>query len=380
MNAIGKTDFFAADTYSRFPLVAERGKGAWIFGEKGEKYLDFVGGLGTAAVGHCNPQVVKAITAQSKKLIHASNLFYSEEQAELSELLCSISGLEKVFLTNSGAESVECAIKTVRKATGREKIIAFKNGFHGRTMGALSLTWNEKYRLPFEPLLSGVEFAEFNNLESVEIDGETAAVFVEPVQGEGGVVPAEKEFLKGLKDSCEDKQALLVLDEVQTGFGRTGHMFAFQKYGVTPDLLCLSKAMGGGVPIGAVVGSPLEALKKGEHASTFGGNPLACAASIAAIKFILEKKLAEKARILGGKLISRLSEIAPSRGLGFMIAVEAGSEKEREEIVSNAFEKKLLLSKAGKKAIRIMPPLVASEKQLEQCAKTLESVFSRCNN
>lgn len=377
MNVLSKTDLATASVYSRFPLVAARGKGVWLFDEKNRRYLDFVGGLGSAAVGHCNPKVVKAIIGQSKKLIHASNLFYFEAQAELSELLCAISGLEKVFLTNSGTEAVECAIKTARKATGKKKIIAFKNSFHGRTTGALSITGKAKYRQAFEPLLPDVEFAEFNNLGSVKIDGDTAAVFVEPVQGEGGVVPAEKEFLKGLADFCEDNHALLVFDEVQTGFGRTGSLFAFQKYGVTPDLLCLSKAMGGGIPIGAVVGSQLSALKKGEHASTFGGNPLACAASIATIRYLIEEKLAERAGALGGRFIGKLSEIAPSRGMGFMIAIEAENGVKREKIIAKAFGKKLLLSKAGENAIRIMPPLVASQEHLDYCFKVLEGVFSK---
>ncbi len=383
MNANETTGLFVMNTYSRFPVEIARANGAEMWDSSGKKYLDFCSGIGVNSVGSCNPLVVAAAKKQLETLMHCSNLYYSKQQAGLAQKLASLSGLSKAFFCNSGAEAVEAAIKLAKKHSKKSKIIAFEGSFHGRTTGALSATWSEKYRKPFEPLLPGVEFAKYGDLESVagKIDSKTAAVILEPVQGESGVIVPPENFLPGLKKLCEENNALLILDEVQTGMCRTGKTFCFQhSKNFAPDILCLAKALGGGLPIGAMVASEkvADSFAPGDHASTFGGNPVCCAAALAAIEFMETEKLAEKASRLGEIALSKLKgfvtagKAVEARGMGLMLGVELESKEKCERAISGAIEGGALFCKAGEKTVRLLPPLVMSEKQLGEGLSILE--------
>ena len=381
-------DAHLAGVYQKFPVSIVRGKGAVVYDANGKEYVDCMSGYGVSLVGHCHPRIVEAIQKQSQVLIACHGSFYNDKRAELLEKLIKISpkGLDKVFLCNSGAESVECALKAAVKYTGRSEIISTVRGFHGKTAGALSATWNPKYRSPFQSLISKCfKFMPFGKLEKAEevITEKTAAVIVEPVQGEGGVHVAPDGYLQGLRELCDDHGAILIFDEVQTGFGRTGRIWASEHWNVTPDIMCVAKAMGGGLPIGATIARAdvMDSLKKGEHSSTFGGNPLACAAACATIDVILEEKLPERARVLGERFKSVLQKMVDEfrvlrevRGLGLMLGLE--SRIFVYNVLMKALENGLILLYSGRNVIRFLPPLVIEESMLERAAEILERIFA----
>ncbi|MEM1798228.1 MAG: aspartate aminotransferase family protein, partial [Candidatus Jordarchaeales archaeon] len=377
---------YLANTYAKRPLVIVRGRGALLWDLNGREYIDCVGGHGICVVGHCHPKVVEAIKMQAEKLITCPGMFYNDARAELLEKLVNIAprGLSRVFLSNSGAEAVECAIKLARKYTGKKGIIATVRGFHGRTMGALSATWEAKYRKPFEPLVPGFSHVTFGDAEAVRkaIDSDTAAVIVEPVQGEGGVHVAPEGYLKELRELCDEKDVLLIFDEVQTGFGRTGRMFACMHWNVTPDIMAVAKAIAGGIPMGATLAREdiMLSLQETEHGSTFGGNPLACAAASATIDVIVNEKLPERAEKLGRLLKDKLEEIKERskivrevRGLGLMVGVEL--KLRCKEYVLKAMEKGVLLLTSGLNVIRLLPPLVIEEEHIEKVTQVLSEVL-----
>jgi len=299
--------------YSKQPVVLVRGEGARVWDADGREYIDCVGGHGVANVGHANSAVIQAVTEQVRRLVICHSGFYNDQRAQLLAELTRVAppGLERAFLCNSGAEAVEAALKFARLSTGRTKVVAAMRGFHGRTFGALSATWRKEYRRPFEPLVPGFHFVPYNRLERMrqaldEMGEETAAVILEVVQGEGGVIPGDGEYLRGVQALCRERGALFIVDEVQTGFGRTGRMFAGQHYDLRPDLMCVAKSIAGGLPMGAVlIGSRVGELPKKVHGSTFGGNPLSCAAALATIRYIEAEELPQRAAELGTRLIGQ---------------------------------------------------------------------------
>jgi acetylornithine/N-succinyldiaminopimelate aminotransferase len=359
--------------YRRQRVVFVRGEGCWLYDENGKKYLDLIAGIACVAIGHSHPHFVKRVEEQLKKLVHVSNLFYTTPQIELAMKLREISGMDKFFFCNSGTEAVECALKISRKVTGRRKFVALKGAFHGRTMGSLSVTWKEKFRKPFEPLIQPVEFVEPNNVHDLEkkVDDETACVILEPVQGEAGVYPLDEGFIKAVFEEREEHHFIVIFDEVQTGFGRTGKWFAKDHYGVKPDVIAMAKAMGSGFPIGGVgvTNDVAEKLEATEHASTFGGNPLACTASLATIEIIEKEKLVENAERVGKYFRERLSELSEDvRGLGLMI----GAKFENAfEIVKRGFDEGLVLNATSEDNLRFVPPLVIGKEEVDLAVEKL---------
>ena len=378
---------FLANVYQKFPVCAVRGEGALLYDANGKVYIDCMGGYGVSLVGHCHPKVVEAIKEQCEKLIACHGSLYNDKRAELLEKLVEIApkGLNKVFLCNSGAEAVECAIKAAVKYTGKSEIISMVRGFHGKTLGALSVTWNPKYRKSFEKIIVKNKFVPFGKLDKVmeAVTENTAAIIVEPIQGEGGIHVAPEGFLEGLRKICDEHGIVLIFDEVQTGFGRTGRMWASEHWNVTPDIMCIAKAMGGGFPIGATIGREevIGSLRIGEHTSTFGGNPLGCAAACATIDVIIEENLVERARDLGGKFINILQNMVDEfkilrkvRGLGLMIGLEA--RVDIRNILFKSLEKGVILLYSGRNVIRFLPPLVISMEQLKKVAEVLREVLT----
>ena len=292
-------------TYARQDVVLVRGSKARVWDSEGKEYLDFVAGIAVNNVGHCHPAVVEAVARQAETLIHTSNLYYTENQVLLAEELKALTGMKRAYFCNSGAESVEAALKLTRRATGKSKIVAAERAFHGRTLGALGTTYKSIYREPFQPL-NEATFVPYNDVEALKVccDGETGAVILEPVQGEAGVYVADAEYLRAARQICDDKGALLIFDEVQTGFGRTGKWFGKDHFGVMPDIITLAKAMAGGLPIGAMLaaGAAAEAFQKGDHGSTFAGGPLICAAALATIQVIKDEKLVQRSEEMGAYL------------------------------------------------------------------------------
>ncbi len=378
-------DRYTSGVYAKRSLAIVRGQGALLYDAQGKAYIDCVGGQGAANLGHAHPAVAAAIAAQANTLISCPEMFYNDRRAELMEKLIHLAppGMERLFFCNSGTEAVEAAIKFARASTGRQKIVAAQRGFHGRTLGALSATWNKKYRDPFLPLVPGFSHAAYNNLEQLAaaVDAETAAVILEVVQGEGGVYPGTSEFLLGAQELCRQRGALLVIDEVQTGFGRTAKWFALEHHGLQPDLVCAAKSMAGGLPMGVVmIGARVGKLATGIHGSTFGGNPLACAASLAALNAIEQDGLLQHAQELSDWMFDRLRAI-PSplirevRGLGLMIGIEI--KQKVAPYLQALTEEGVLALSAGLTVIRLLPPLVITQAQLAQAANALETVLSR---
>ena len=375
-----------ARVYHRFPICICRGRGALLYDIEGRRYLDCMGGYGVSLVGHSHPRVVEAIREQCERLIFCHSSLYNDARAELVEKLIEIApeGLEKVFLSNSGAESVECAIKLAVKYTGRSEFISMVRGYHGKTLGALSATWNPKYRKAFKPILiPNFKFVPFGRLDRVEeaISNRTAAVIAEPIQGEGGVHIAPEGFLQGLRKLCDEHGALLILDEVQTGFGRTGRMWASEHWGVSPDVMCVAKSIAGGLPMGATLARSeiMDSLRVGEHTTTFGGNPLACAAACATIDIIIEERLVERARRLGGffmELLSNLQDlriVRDVRGLGLMIGVEC--RVDIYNVLMGCIRRGMIPLYSGRNVIRLLPPLVIKEDELAEAAQILEDAL-----
>lgn len=386
---IALEDRYRSGVYTKQPLVLIRGEGARLWDAAGNEYIDCVGGHGVANVGHANPAVVEAIARQAGQLVTAPNGFYNDRRAELLAELVRIApgDLERAYLCNSGAEAVEGAFKFARLATGRRRIISTMRGFHGRTMGALSATWNRGFREPFEPLVPGFDFVPYDRLECMEeaVDEDTAAVIVEIVQGEGGVNPGDGGYLRGVQALCREQGALFIVDEVQTGFGRTGRMFACQHHGLQPDLMCVAKAMAGGVPMGAVLLGPrVGDLPQKAHGSTFGGNALSCAAALAAIKVIESQDLSGRAARLGQRLVDDLRAIDSPlirevRGLGLMVGLQlkcrAGAYLAR--LAEPVGGLGVLALSAGSTVMRFLPPLVISAEDVKMVVQRVASVLAR---
>ncbi len=375
-----------AATYWKRPLTITDGKEAVLIDSDGKEYIDCTGNYGVAVVGHCHPKVVEAISTQSEKLISCHGTFYNPARSEFLEKIVSITpnGLDTVFLSNSGAESIEVALKLARKNTGKKEIIAMMGGFHGKTMGALSATWNRKYRTPFEPLVPKIRHVPYGRIERVRdaVNEDTAAIIFEPIQGESGINIPSEDFVPSLRELCDEKEVLLIADEIQTGLGRTGKLFACEHYNVVPDIMCLAKALAGGLPMGATISSKetMSSLGVGEHSSTFGGNPVSCAAASAVIDVLTQENLPERAARLGTSLLKALKKmendyriVRESRGLGLMIGVELRFDI--LNILLGAIEKGILFLDAGRNVVRLLPPLVISDEQVITVASVLDGLL-----
>jgi acetylornithine/LysW-gamma-L-lysine aminotransferase len=369
--------------YSKRRVVIVRGQGAHLWDADGKMYIDCVGGQGAANLGHANPAVAQAIYQQAQTLISCPEMFYNDKRAALEEKLCALTGMPRLFLCNSGAEAVEAAIKFSRLLTGRTEVIAAKRGFHGRTMGALSATWEKKYREPFEPLVPGYSHITYNDLDSLSqaLTDKTAAVILEVVQGEGGVHPGTEAFLAGAQALCRERGAMFILDEVQTGFGRTGKLFAHQHYALEPDLLCLAKSIAGGLPMGAtMISARLGSLPPQVHGSTFGGNPLACAAALAALNYQLDNHLPERAAELGAWFKGQLANIQSPlirevRGLGLMVGMEL--KQKVTPYLQALMENGVMALPAGLTVMRFLPPLVIDQEDLAEVVRKVQGVLQK---
>ncbi|BBM83940.1 aspartate aminotransferase family protein [Candidatus Uabimicrobium amorphum] len=379
---------YTSGVYYKRDVAIVRGKGTKVWDSHGKEYIDCVAGQGVANLGHCHPRVVSAINEQSQKLLTCTEIFFNDTRARLLEKLAGVlpSGLNKVYLCNSGAESVEAAIKFARLATGKKEIIATMRGFHGRTMGALSATWEKRYRQPFFPLIPEVQHVPYDKIEKITtaISENTAAVLVEVVQGEGGVRPGSREYLSHLRQLCDEKGCLLIFDEVQTGFGRTGQWFACQHHGISPDILTMGKAIAGGVPMGAVaMGERVVNLKPGTHGSTFGGNPLACAASLAALGAYEDENLIRRSLELGEYAREKIKNInhrfiREVRGLGLMIGIELKTKA--TPYLRALMQHGVLALPAGPTVLRLLPPLIISKEELDQVVSVIEKVLNEEKN
>jgi acetylornithine/LysW-gamma-L-lysine aminotransferase len=375
-----------ANVFFKRPVVITRGKGALLWDINGKEYVDCMGSYGVALLGHSHKKVVAAVCKQAEKLISCHASLYNNKRTEFLQKLVSITpkGLNKAFLSNSGAESVECAIKLARKYTGKPEIITVMGAFHGKTMGALSATWDKKYREPFKPLVPEFSHVTPDNLEKLTeaITNKTAAVLLEPIRGEGGVRVPPNEFLPGVRKICNEKDVLLILDEVQTSFGRTGRLFACEHWGVTPDVMCLAKPFAGGLPIGITVAKEhvMSALKIGEHSSTFSGSPLVCAAACAAVDVLVKDKLADRAANLGGYFKAKLEELQAKykivkevRGLGLMLGMELRYDV--RNIILKTMNRGVLILDAGRNVLRFLPPLVIEKWQINKTISILDEVI-----
>lgn len=375
-------------TYNRYRIVLDRGAGVWLYDMEGRKYLDFVAGIAVFALGYNNKEYNDALKAQIDKLIHTSNYYYNVPAVDAAKKIKKASGMDRVFFTNSGAEAVEGAIKAARKYAYRKdgatdhEIIAMEHSFHGRTMGALSVTGNPEYRQPFEPMIGNIRFAGMNDLKSVErvLTDKTCAIILETVQGEGGMVPATEEFLKGVAEICRRRDILLILDEIQCGMGRTGYMFAWQRYGVKPDIMTTAKALGCGVPVGAFLMTEQVAansLEAGDHGTTYGGNPLACTAVGKVFDIFESGRILDNVREVGPYLERRLEEIKEKhgciverRGVGLMQGLVF--DRPVADIINRALDKGLILINAGRDIIRFVPPLTVTKENVDEMTAILE--------
>ena len=381
MNGRDHEERYALPVYPRRGVTIVRGEGALLWDDQGTEYLDCAAGVGVANIGHANPAVAAALAHQAESLITCPGIFFNDTRGRLMKKLVEVTppGLERVFLCNSGTESTEAAIKFARKTTGRNGLVTAMRGFHGRTLGALSATF--KYRDAFEPLLPNCSFVPLNNIDKLDaaIDDNTAAIILEPVQGEGGVRPANADYLAGARQLCDARGALLIIDEVQTGFCRTGAFFACQHHDLSPDMLCLAKGIAGGVPMGAVVCSARIDPGIGTHGSTFGGNPLACAAALAAIEFMQTQQLAEQARVRGDYFASQFNARLPERvrdvrQIGLMIGIEL--KEKATPYLQALLNQGILALPAGPTVIRLLPPLVITEAQLDTVIDKLRLVLA----
>jgi acetylornithine/LysW-gamma-L-lysine aminotransferase len=384
MNLKAIEDQFSVGVYQKRDVAIVRGQGARLWDDSGREYIDCAAGVGVANVGHCNPAVVAAVQEQAARLITCNELFYNDARARCLERLNRITpeGIDRFFLCNSGTEAVEGAIKFARMATGRARVVAAMRGYHGKTLGSLSATWDRKYRDPFAPLVPDFVHVPYNNAAEFEkaIDDHTAAVILEPVQGEGGVRPATADFFQAVRKACDDRGALFIIDEIQTGFGRTGRMFACEHLGVLPDILTMAKGIAGGIPMGAIgIDRRVGELEKQSHTSTFGGNPLACAGAAAAIDFMLDQDLPGQAAEKGEYFIQRLRAIADPRireirGLGLMIGVEL--KQKAGPIAQAMLREGVLVLLAGTTVLRFLPPLVITREQIDTVISALAKVLA----
>lgn len=384
MNYIEMEDQYSTGVIPKREVVIVRGQGARVWDADGREYIDCVGGHGTANVGHCHPAIIEAITKQAQQLTICPEVFHNDVRAELLKSLADIApeGLNRIFLCNSGTESIEAALKFARASTGRQEIIAAMRGFHGRTYGALSATWNPKYRKPFEPLLTGFSHVKYNDIEAMEgaLSEQTAAVILEVVQGEGGVRPGDGEYFQQVQNMCRKHGALFIVDEIQTGFGRTGKMFACDHYDLQPDILCVAKAMAGGLPMGATLCTAQAAdIPAMSHGSTFGGNPVLCAASLATIRVIQEEKLAERAMEMGAYFRERLESIRTPdvreiRNLGLLIGVELKGKV--TPLLRELMARGVMALPAGNTVLRFLPPLVISKEEIDVVIGHVKAVLN----
>ncbi len=402
---IMRADEYLIHAYNRYPITWERGEGVYLYDDTGKKYLDFAAGIAVCSLGYGHPKFKAALKKQIDAVMHTSNLFYTRQVADAAGKLAAASGLDRVFFTNSGAEAIEGALKTARKyayvkaAARKEKdarkdeggvragyeIIAMENSFHGRTMGALSVTGNPHYREPFEPLIGGVKFAKLNDIESVKrlVSDLTCAVILEPVQGEGGIIPAKEEFLYELRALCDARDILLIFDEIQCGMGRCGDMFAWQGMGVMPDIMAMAKGIGGGVPVGAFAVTRKVAdnsLVPGDHGTTYGGNPFACAAVSAVLDIFREEHIVEHVREVGAYLERRLDELAAKKSVikerrgkclmqGLVLSVPVG------DVIKKAMDAGLIVISAGGNVLRLVPPLIITCDHVDEMTEKLASVL-----
>jgi predicted acetylornithine/succinylornithine family transaminase len=382
MNVKDLEERYVLPVYPRRNIVLVRGKAAKLYDEEGREYLDCASNVGVSNIGHGDESVAKAIYEQYLSLGNCYAMFYNPVRARLAEKLVSLAPnrLKKVFFCNSGAEAVEGAIKFARASTGKTGIIAAMRGFHGKTFGALAATWGPEYQKPFEPMLAGITHVPYNNFAKLKesVTKDTAAVILEPVQGEGGVRVGDKDFFRAVRDLCDSQGILFIMDEVQTGFGRTGTLFACEQF-VEPDLLCVAKSLAGGIPMGAVLCSEAVNVPVKSHTSTFGGNPIACAAALATLDVIQKQRLAEKAGTLGTYFMERLKslksdKIREVRGLGLMIGIEL--KEKAGPYVQALMEKGVIVLLAGANVIRLLPPLVISKEEIDQALKALSEVLS----
>jgi LysW-gamma-L-lysine/LysW-L-ornithine aminotransferase len=381
-------DQFMGNIYQRFPVTIERGLGSHVWDTSGKEYIDCMGGYGVALVGHCNPRVVKAIKEQLDKIITVHSSFYNKTRERFLETLTKIApkSLNQVYLNNSGTEAVEAAMKFARKFTGKTGMVAMNGSYHGKTFGSLSITFSQKYRKPFEPLVEKVSFSPFGDIEALRstVNSDTAFVIMEPIQGESGIHVAPDGFLQDVRKLCNEKDILLIFDEIQAGLGRTGKMWAGQHWDTTPDIMCLAKGIAGGIPMGATLVREdiLACISKGEQSSTFGGNPISCAAGIASIEALTQDRLVENAAKMGKLFregLERLKEkhkiIREIRGKGLMIGVEMKFEV--KDILFDGIANNLLLLYSGKNILRLLPPLVISESDITKALETLDVILGK---
>jgi acetylornithine/LysW-gamma-L-lysine aminotransferase len=387
MNVMEIEDEHGPQTYQKYPVVIVRGAGSELWDDEGNQYIDCMGGYGVAIVGHCNPEVVAAIKSQAEKLITCHSSLYNDARAAFFEKLvaCSPKGLDSSFLSNSGAEANEVAIKLAKKYTGKEGIVAMKGAFHGKTAGALSATWNKKYKEAFEPLVPNFSHVSFGSLEELEagVGPDTAAVMLEPVQGEGGIILPPEGYLKGVRELCDRRGVLLIADEVQSGLGRTGKLWAVQNWDVVPDIMTSAKGLAGGVPIGATITRKeiMHVLKKGEQTSTFGGNPLSCAAGSATLDYIIKNDLPGQAAKKGAFFLEQLKSLGSrhrisreARGMGLMLAFEM--RVDIQNILLNSIKDHVLYTYSGRTILRLLPPLVITEAQIKSVIESLDRVLT----
>ena len=375
-------DAHTSGAYSKRGISLVRGNQEFIFDAEGRKYVDFIAGHGSVILGHCNPRVIEAIKMQAQTLSVCNESFYNDKRAELTEKLCSIapSGLERVFLTNSGTEAVEAALKLSRATTGKKEIIAVIGGFHGRTLGALSLTWRKDFKEPFAPLLSGIKHVRYDNADEIRkaITDDTAAVIIEPVLGEGGVRIPHSGYLKEVREVCDEKGVLMILDEVQTSFGRTGEMFACNYESVSPDIMCVAKGIANGFPMGAMLSRGDLKFKPKTHGSTFAGNPLACAASLAVIEELQTQNLPQRSKNEGRRFLEKLQaienkKIAEARGIGLMVALELKAVA--QPFLQKMQENGLLALPSGETILRFLPPLNTQQSSFDEACETIGRVL-----
>lgn len=393
MDTIEKTNKYILNTYKRYPVIFERGEGAFLYTEKGEKFLDLGSGIAVTLLGHCHPKLVEAVKSQAEKLWHTSNLYYSIPAADLAEKLVNATGAKRVFFCNSGAEANEGALKLARKygkqsgKTGKTKIISMHHSFHGRTMATITVTAQEKYQKPFYPLLPDVYYAQYNDLESAKnlMDDDVCAVILEPIQGEGGVHPATHDFLKGVRALCDKHDALLIYDEVQCGMGRTGYLFCHMQYpDCKPDIFTSAKGLAGGLPMGAFfVNEKTEnVLQPGDHASTFGGNPIAAAAANAVQDIIKKENILDAVKENGSYFIESLKKmqqkynaIKDVRGEGFLIGLEINYSA--AELVQELLKHHIVTVPAGSSVVRLLPPLIIKKEEIDLVIDVLDQIFEK---
>lgn len=381
-------------TYNRYQISLDRGEGVHLYDADGKEYVDFGAGIAVFALGYNNKEYNDALKAQIDKLIHTSNYFYNEPAAKAAKAITEVSGMDRVFFTNSGTEAIEGAIKLAKKyaylknGSTDHEIIAMQHSFHGRSMGALAITGNRHYQEAFGPMIPGIRFAQYNDLASVEelVNDKTCAIIFETVQGEGGIYPAKPEFIKGVRKLCDEKGILLILDEIQCGMGRTGTMFAYEQYGVKPDILTVAKALGCGVPVGAFLAREevAKALVPGDHGTTYGGNPLACAAAVKVLELFKKQNVLDNVKKVSAYLEKKLDEIVAEydyvverRGLGLMQGLEINTDvKDLKKVIAACLDNGLILFTAGTNVIRFVPPLVISEADVDEMITKLKKALA----